>query len=158
MDKKQFTQDIQSYLFTDAIAEGRWDIVNRETIGQDWPIVYFWVECPKAPNDEKKFFFKFNLEDYPNQAPEICIWDMKTNTQLANTERPRGTGDVTMTFRCDWKNGTNLYTPYERVALREHLPNWPNEYPLLSWKSGKDSILKPLEHMHSLLTGGHYNG
>ncbi len=155
-DILKFNSDITVGQFRLGLIEGKWGIENDSNERPDWPFVLIWIAPAIRQNGPEKFYFKFDLENYPSQAPNICIWDNKNNIPLPQDKRPKGQPDFVRIFRHDWEGGVHLYVPYERHALTTH-HDWPLQYPNLTWKAG-DCITKVLEHLHHVLNNSDYDG
>jgi hypothetical protein len=57
-------------------------------------------------------------------------------------------------FRPDWKQGTALYLPCDRVSREGH-DNWRTETPTMIWRPER-GIMQYLEIVHELLNCGDY--
>lgn len=155
-DILKFNLDVENSQFKLAANQGRWGIVDNSNDRPTWPVILIWVAAAERANNSHKFYFRFELDNYPAQAPNICIWNPQTNSSLSAGERPKGTGDVAMMFRSDWHGVQHLYAPYERFALASH-GDWPAQYPSLHWKS-TDEISKILEDIYLTLNNPDYHG
>ncbi len=155
-DTSKFNIDVESSQFKLAAHQGKWGIVDNSSDRPTWPVIFIWVAAAKRANGPEKFYFRFELESYPSQAPNIGIWDIETNASLTQSKRPKGIGNSSMLFRSDWEGAVHLYAPYERHALATH-PDWLAQYPSLYWKSS-DSISKVLEDIYLTLNSPDYHG
>ena len=151
-----FNRHVNNGDFQLAAQQGKWGIVNNDSERPTWPFTIIWVSASPRENSPEKYYFRFELTNYPSDPPDICIWNHETNTPLEAEFRPKGVEDAKMLFRTDWENGLHLYAPYERKGLSTH-GNWPNEYPDMCWKAG-DSIVKALENIHYTLNSKDYHG
>jgi hypothetical protein len=157
LDLEIFNRDVDSYLFVDGETEHKWGIVNKVDMGQEWPIVYIWIAAASRPLSPEKYYFKFKLDGYPSQAPEICVWDIENKSNISITQTPTGKGNVAIVFRHDgWSNGLHLYVPFERHAFVTH-PGWDTVYPNEHWKKS-DTIVKITEYLYRLLNSQDYEG
>ncbi len=156
-DALKFNSDVKDALFIIGINEGKWGIENNSDERLTWPFVLIWVSADKRNNAPEKFYFQFELDNYPAQAPNICIWNPILDAPLEQAKRPKGIGDSYFMFRADWENGNHIYTPYERRTISAHAQEWLNGYPNLRWKN-TDSIFKILEHLHFTLNNPDYHG
>ena len=131
-DERAFAADIAKPAFRLAVAAGRWHVVRVE-----WPYVYV---CN----------LRLNCEGYPQAPPTGGPWDFERNQVLAAEKWPRGQGGrVTAVFRTDWKGGSALYLPCDRVSIEGH-DNWRTEMPSKIWRPA-DGIIQYLELVHELL-------
>ena len=155
-DILKFNLDVESSQFKLAAHQGRWGIVDNSNDRPTWPVILIWVAAAERANGPDKFYFRFELDNYPAQAPNICIWDIEMNISLGPHKRPKGVGNSGILFRSDWEGVHHLYAPYERRALATH-PNWLSEYPTLYWRS-TDEISKILEDIYLTLNNPDYHG
>ena len=152
-----FNKDVLDGSFKLAITQEKWGIVDDSDERPTWPFILIWVAAAERENSPNRYYFRFELDNYPSQAPNICIWDYKNNKPLVGTDRPKGVEDAAILFRSDaWEQGLHLYAPYERKALATH-PDWLRTYPNMCWKP-TDSIIKALENIHETLNSSQYHG
>ena len=145
-DERAFAADVAKPYFRLAVAEGRWRI--RRT---DWPFVFITVTA----KDGQSHNFRFNCEGYPQSPPTGGPWDLESNAVLAADRWPRGNGGrVSAVFKPDWKGGTALYLPCDRVSIEGH-DNWRTEMPSKIWRPS-DGIIQYLELVHELLNSRDY--
>jgi len=145
-DERAFRADLEKPVFRLGEAEGRWRLG-----GVEWPFVFVAVT---AKNNEI-FDFRFNCAHFPQSPPTGGPWDTGKNTVLASELWPRGKGGrVSAVFRTDWKNGTALYLPCDRVSIEGH-SNWRTEMPSKIWRPD-DGLIQYLELIHALLNSGDY--
>ena len=155
-DILKFNSDLTLGQFKLGIVNSKWGVEDNSNERPNWPLVLIWITAAKRENGPEKFYFQFNLDNYPSEGPTICIWDIENNKALPANKRPKGQVDFARIFRNDWEGGIHLYVPYERHSLATH-PDWPLQYPSLSWKSG-DCITKALEHLYHILNSIDYEG
>ena len=148
-DLKAFIADTEKADFQIGIEAGKWGIEDFNPQYPTWPIVTMWVQAATKQNQPDKYFFKFDLTNYPAHAPTACIWDIQQNTTLTFALRPNGNEYVTAAFHSTFYGGNCLYIPCDRNAMVNH-PNWPHQYPNLYWRS-TFTIFTYLNHVHVLL-------
>jgi len=145
-DERALRADLQRAVFRLGECEGRWHLKAIE-----WPFVLVSVMA----RDEIEFCFRFNCQNFPISAPTGGPWDMAVNTVLPFDLWPRGKGGrVSAVFRPDWKNGTALYLPCDRVSIEGHA-NWRNEMPSKIWRAA-DGLTQYLELIYDLLSSRDY--
>ncbi len=145
-DERALCADLEEPVFLLAEWEGRWRLVAI-----DWPYVLVTVRA----RDAWEFCFRFNCQNYPSSPPTGGPWDIDRNSILPFDQWPRGKGGrVSAVFRTDWKNGTALYLPCDRVSFEGHA-NWRNEMPSKIWRPD-DGLTQYLELIYDLLNCGDY--
>lgn len=132
-------QHIQSARFLAGASRGRWQLMELE-----WPLLFVQISSRVGTS----VVLKIDCNGYPQQPPTATPWDYDKVTKLDTALWPSG-GRVSNVFRPDWKNGTALYLPCDRVSIEGH-PNWYNEYPSLIWDPQR-GIVQYLEAIHDLL-------
>jgi hypothetical protein len=145
-DERAFRADAAKAAFRLAEAEGRFHVLSVA-----WPIVFITVTAC----DFTAFCLRFDCAGYPAAAPTARLWDAARNTPLAHMSWPRSKGGrVGAVFRPDWKDGTALYLPCDRVSRQGH-DNWRVETPTMIWNPAR-GIIQYLEIVHELLNCGDY--
>jgi hypothetical protein len=140
-DLRAFEADAAKPAFRLGASRGRWELVRVE-----WPWVYIKVRA----SDDRRFLLRFECTDYPQSPPTAGPWDEVTNAVLAVEQWPQGRGGrVSSVFRSNWKGGTALYLPCDRVSIQGH-DNWRTEMPSKIWRPA-DGIVQYLELVHELL-------
>ena len=155
-DVETFMNDIESASFKLGEFDGKWKYIRIDADGDDCPIAFIRVFAAYRKDSPDSYDFRFKIDNYPSETPEICIWNLDTNVKLEVGLRPTGSEGIKLLFRTNWENGNHLYAPYERVALRSH-PGWLNQYKDLCWSSG-DSIIKILLDLYRRLNSNEYHG
>ena len=127
--------------FIGGVEKGRWRLVS-----QAFPILDIAIAATEPNGDRKDYFFRFELTNYPAQAPMVRIWDPETNGPLAGDKRPKGNGRVALAFQV-WCKVT-FYRPWDRCtgphnANAARLPNW-------GWRSDR-TLMFILEDLHGIL-------
>lgn len=140
-DERALRTDVDKPEYRLARAEGRWRVV-----GLQWPHVLAAVTAA----DGTEFGFRFDCHGYPATAPTAQLWDLGANAALSFNRWPRSKGGrVGAVFRTDWKGGTALYLPCDRVSREGH-DNWARETPTMTWRPER-GLAQYLEIVHALL-------
>jgi len=140
-DERAFRADVARPVFRLSQSEGRWQVQSIE-----WPSVVISVTARGGA----AHVFRFDCSGYPTTPPTGTLWDTAANTILPFDRWPRGNGGrVSAVFRPDWKNGTALYLPCDRVSIVGH-DNWRTEQPSKIWRPGV-GIIHYLELVYELL-------
>jgi hypothetical protein len=150
-DERAFLCDIAAGSFQLGVCQGRWRL---GTI--DWPVVQIAVSAAERAGAPREWWFRFDCSGYPQQAPTARPWDAEANQPLAAPRWPGGRSHVPAVFRPDWKDGTCLYLPCDRMSIAGH-ENWRNDHPSLMWSPIRGVVLY-LEELHSLLNSSDYTG
>ena len=127
--------------FLGGIEKGRWRLVS-----QAFPTLDIAVSATEPDGTRKEYVFRFELTNFPAQAPMVRIWDPDAGTPLANNKRPKGNARVERAFQ-HWGDDT-VYRPWERRtgphnSNAVHLPH-------LAWRSDRD-LLFILEDLYGIL-------
>jgi hypothetical protein len=139
--------------FQIGIDEGMWGIVNHDEQYPSWPFVIIWVKAKQKANAPDRYYFRFDLANYPVQAPTACPWNINTNNRLDNHLWPTGGRIVSFTFKPSW-NPNALYAPCDRIAMTGHEP-WKQQFPELWWRP-HFKITVYLHFLHRLLNSTDY--
>jgi hypothetical protein len=150
-DERQFRADVERGAFLLGETRGYWRLLAIA-----WPAV--WVEVAAAPRHgaPTHYVLRFDLAQYPQQAPTARLWDMTLQVPLAVDNWPAGKSRVSQAFRTDWKPGECLYLPCDRLAFEGH-PDWPTKYASEMWQPSCD-ITHYLNQVHVLLNSSDYTG
>lgn len=145
-DERALRADLARPAFRLAQTEGRFRLISIT-----WPIVLLGVSAI----DGQEYVLKFDCSGYPSLAPTACPWDAESNVPLPFGRWPRSKGGrVGAVFRPDWKGGSALYLPCDRVSREGH-DNWRTETPTMIWRPER-GITQYLEIVHELLNCGDY--
>lgn len=150
-DEKVFRAHIEMGPFQSGVARGHWRLNSI-----DWPFVVISVSAAPRSNAPKEYSLRFDLNDYPQSPPTALPWDSDLNGPAADANRPHGKSRVAMAFRTNWKNGSALYLPCDRVAINGH-EAWQNKHPEMIWDQNGD-ITQYLRIIHELFTSNDYTG
>lgn len=145
-DERALRADTARPAFRLAEAENRFRVISIT-----WPLVFVGVTA----SDGTEFYLRLDCTGYPANAPTGRLWNIETNTPLAHGSWPKSKGGrVKAVFRTDWKGGTALYLPCDRVSREGH-DNWRQETPTMIWNPAR-GITQYLEIVHELLNCGDY--
>lgn len=112
----------------------------------EWPHCYIAVKA----KDGREHVLRFNCQGYPETPPTAGPWDIDQNKILDFAKWPKGNGGrLSAVFRTDWKDGSALYLPCDRVSIEGH-DNWKTEMPSKIWRP-TIGIMQYLELVHELL-------
>jgi len=146
-DELALQRDLEGAAFLHGVARGRWRVVRDDGV-----IVVLAVTA----RDGTEFGLRFDCNGYPGAAPTAQVWSLIGGAPPASdAEWPSGSGPVAKVFRRDWKGGTALYLPTDRVALAGHTA-WPQQHPHLLWNP-RIGIAHYLEIVHDLLHSQYYH-
>jgi hypothetical protein len=127
--------------FIGGVEKGRWRLVD-----QAFPTVDIAVTATEPDGTAAEYVFRFELTNYPAQAPMVRIWDAVANTTLPVAQRPTGNNRVTKAFQ-HWGTDT-VYRPWDRCT-GPHNSNAAN-LPHLAWRSDRN-LMFILEDLHGIL-------
>lgn len=145
-DERALRADVAKPAFRLAQSEGRWRLIDIS-----WPSVVIAV----AARDGTAFALRFDCSGYPANAPTARPWDAQLDAPLAFDRWPGSKGGrVRAVFRPDWKGGTALYLPCDRVSREGH-DNWRVETPTMIWRPER-GIVQYLEIVYELLNCADY--
>lgn len=159
IDEELFRKHIDDAPYLLGEAEEKWGFVkdSEESNGPSWPLALFWVSARECGNGPAKYYLRVELTKYNHLAPRGCFWDLGKNSMLEIKERPKVTGIHAQAFRTDWKNGLEIYAPWDRSGLEAH-PDWRQAHAPLAWKEGTSRIEDYLDRMWKILNSEQYHG
>lgn len=150
-DERVFRTHVDEGAFQSGIDRGRWRL---ERIA--WPYALCSVAAAPRPGAPNEYAFRFQLDNYPADAPIGRCWNHLLDVPLEFTKRPSGAGRVELAFRTNWKSDSCLYLACDRIALVGH-DGWRTQYPSLVWTASSDITLY-LRTLHDLLHSRDYSG
>jgi len=103
-----------------------------------------------------EYAMRFECSGYPQSPPTAQPWCLETNTPLPPARWPTGRSIVPSVFRPEWKGGTCLYLPCDRVSIECH-SNWMHENPSRLWQPAR-GIICYLDQIYDLLNQDGYTG
>lgn len=137
--------DLESARFRGGVLRGQWRLDRYE-----FPVIEIAVMAVPGNQRCSEFTFRFEVSNFPTQAPEVKIWDPAKRQPLALAERPKGSARVTDAFKDGWpgEGAPSVYRPWERHGVTHS--NWIATHPHLTWHAGRD-ISFVLEDLHALI-------
>ena len=150
-DEEAFRADVTAGVFLLGSHRQRWRLGEVE-----WPFACIAISSVVRSGAPDEWWFRFDCSGYPAQAPTARPWDAATNAPLPFNRWPTGRARVPAVFRPDWKDGTCLYLPCDRVSAAGH-NGWRLEHPSLMWSPPRGIVLY-LEELHALLNSSDYTG
>jgi len=144
-DELSLRSDLRAARFLAGEDRGRWKL--RKIV---WPKVFIDVFA----RDGVAYSLRLDVSEYPATAPTGSFWDPETDKLLAFARWPQGGERIRLAFRTDWKDGTALYIPCDRLSIVGH-DGWLTQYPQLLWDPRK-GITKYLEVVQDLLHSKDY--
>jgi hypothetical protein len=149
-DETLFGEHLQADSFLAGVARGNWKLHGRP---EDiiWPNPIFWIQSQKRFAASGGVFLRFDLQQYPQQAPTSCPWSVEANSCLEHNRWPKGGGNVSRVFNPGW-NGAALYAPCDRIAMVDHKA-WANMHSAWWWRSSF-TFVRYLEFVHNCLNPG----
>ncbi len=133
--------------FRSGAASGRWRLVSVA-----WPHAIFGVRAA----DGIEYGLRFECVDYPRTPATARLWDIDLDGPLAVSKWPAGRERIPLAFNPDWKNGSCIYLPCDRLSIEGH-GNWYQQHPSLVWDPAL-GIVHYLRVVHDLLNSGDYGG
>lgn len=122
LDQQAFEADVNSGAFLNGSLSGRWGLESTQ-----WPHAWIWVKA----RDGGRVLLRFELTNYPRNAPTAQPWDAQSNCALPSVRWPRGEARVSAAFNPNW-NANALYIPCDRVAIQGH-EAWRQQHPSMLW-------------------------
>jgi hypothetical protein len=150
-DRLLLEEDLAAPSFRRGEADGRWRHVSMS-----WPFVIVAVVAPPRPNAPAEFAFRFECSGYRRTPPTAQPWDVQSGGPLPAGRWPTGPKFVSGVFRPEWKQGTCLYLPCDRLSIDGH-HNWHSDHPNRLWQPDR-GIVCYLEQIHDLLHYSDYTG
>jgi hypothetical protein len=146
-DEAVFRAHIAGGRFRSGAASGRWRLVSVA-----WPYAVFGVRA----SDDIEYGLRFECTDYPSTPATARLWDIDLNGPLAVNKWPSGRERIPLAFNPDWKTGSCLYLPCDRLSIEGHA-NWYQQHPSLVWDATV-GVVHYLRIVHDLLNSGDYGG
>jgi hypothetical protein len=146
-DETIFREHLGSDTFLAGVARRMWKLCGGLE-GINWPHPIFSVQAMKEFIPSGGVFLRFDLRNYPQQAPTACPWNVETNSPLDPPFWPKGPGNVSRVFNPNW-NRSALYAPCDRVAMINH-EHWVGTHAAWWWKC-TFSFVRYLEFVHICL-------
>ncbi len=150
-DKVMLEQDLAAAPFRCGEMECKW-----RHVGTNWPHVIIAVSAAERPGAPSEYCFRFDCSGYRHGLPTALPWDAEHNTPLPAAAWPQGRSIVPSVFRPDWKGGSCLYLPCDRISFEGHA-NWQHEHPNRLWQPSRGLVCY-LEQIYELLNQNDYTG
>ena len=150
-DQLMLDQDLAAPLFRCGEIENKWRHIRTS-----WPHAIIVVAAAERSSAPSEFCFRFECTGYRQVAPTAQPWDAVTDTPLPPPKWPAGKNIVPSVFRPEWKDGTCLYLPCDRVSFEGH-QNWIHEHPNRLWQPSR-GIVCYLDQIYELLNQSDYSG
>lgn len=151
-DCELFWVHVESPIFQAGLDENYWGLL-QEKDAIKWPIVMIWVKAVAKANCPDRYAFRFDLTNYPQQAPTASPWNCSENIPLQPEHWPRGTRQVAKVFNPGWRSNA-LYAPCDREAMKDH-DSWQKTHRGLWWES-TFTLVVYLRFIHQLLNSEDY--
>ena len=145
-DERALRDDLAKPAFVLGQLDGKWRL--KEVC---WPFIYVYVFA----SDGSDWLLRLNCVGYPQTPPTGGPWEIESDAVLPFDQWPKGKGGrLSAVFRPDWKGGTALYLPCDRLSIVGH-DNWRTETPSKIWRP-KHGVSQYLELVHDLLHSQDY--
>lgn len=132
-------------------AEARW-----KHVATAWPWIIIEVRAAERRNAPSSYAFRFELSGYAASPATAQPWDTRAKAPLAFNAWPNGKAIIPSIFRTDWKGGSCLYWPVDRLSIEGH-DHWRHQHPSRLWQPRR-GIICYLEQLHDLLNSSDYTG
>jgi hypothetical protein len=143
--------DLEAPAFCCGEIEGRWRHERTE-----WPHTLISVSAARRARAPGQFTFRFECSGYRQTPATGQPWDLVLNAPLATDNWPQGRSIVPSVFRPEWRQGTCIYLPCDRLSLEGHA-SWVHEHPARLWHPER-GIVCYLEQLYELLNSNDYTG
>lgn len=150
-DERAFRDHVDSGAFQLGVHNNRWRLLSI-----NWPLVEIAITAAMRDGAPGEYCFRFDCGGYPQDAPTARPWDIESDKPLPFAKWPGGGARVPAVFRPNWKDGTCLYLPCDRITSVGH-ENWRSDHPALQWSAERGIVLY-LQELHALLTSSDYTG
>ncbi|WP_299733365.1 hypothetical protein [uncultured Tateyamaria sp.] len=145
-DERALRDDIAKPAFRLGVLDGKWLLADVK-----WPYLYVYVVAA----DSFEWLLRLDCAGYPQSPPTGGPWDLERDAVLPFDQWPKGKGGrLSAVFRPEWKGGTALYLPCDRLSVVGH-DNWRSETPSKIWRPS-DGVTQYLELVHELLHSQDY--
>lgn len=146
-DEVALRRDLAAGRFVIGVTTGRWRLVWLR-----FPYVLIAIRAP----DGVEYGLRFECQDYPRTAVTAQPWNIAGDHPLERPLWPTGRSRIPLAFNPDWKAGTCVYLPCDRLSMEGH-DLWRNQHPALLWEPAR-GICKYLGIVHQLLNSSDYGG
>jgi hypothetical protein len=129
-DESIFREHLHSDAFLAGVARGKWRLEHGQE-GITWPHPIFQIQARQKVTGGRDLLLRFDLQNYPQQAPTSCPWNLESNSPLDPALWPIGPGNVSRVFNPNW-NRSALYAPCDRLAMVNH-ESWSGTHSAWWW-------------------------
>jgi hypothetical protein len=150
-DQLMLEHDLAAAPFRCGEIEGKWRHVSTV-----WPHVIIAVSAAERSGAPSEYGFRFECSGFRQTPATAQPWDIGRDAPLPPPTWPQGRNIVPSVFRPDWKAGTCLYLPCDRISFEGHA-NWEYEHPNRLWQPSRGLICY-LEQIYELLNQSDYTG
>jgi hypothetical protein len=137
----RISRELEGEAFITGVDRKRWRIVRHA-----FPFLHIAITATEPDGAASEYVMRFELTNYPAQAPMVRIWDADADVPLPRERRPQGNAKVVLAFQ-QWGDDT-VYRPWDRQT-GPHNANAAN-LPHLAWRSDRD-LAFILEDIHAIL-------
>jgi len=132
--------DLATAPFLRGIANKRWNVIDFT-----FPELLMEVSGTNSDGSSRSYGFRFLLDGFPTNAPDVRCWDLVSNSNLHSDQRPKVPARTAEAFK-EW--GYGVYRPWERNGGTHN--NWASLHPNLAWHAAR-ILTFILEDLHELL-------
>lgn len=144
-------EDLAAPRFRCGEVEGKWRLLSLA-----WPYAVIGVSAAPRPGSPAEYVFRFECSGYRQSPATAQPWDFDANAPLPPPRWPGGKSIVPSIFRPEWKDGTCLYLPCDRISLEGH-GDWLHQHPNRLWQPAI-GITCYLDQIYELLDQSDYAG
>lgn len=148
-DERTFRHHVAAGPFQVGVDRGDWRLVTIE-----WPHAVIGLAAPPRAGSPSEVGLRFELTNYPQDAPTAQPWDVVANAPLPDALWPCG-DQASQVFNPGW-NRTALYIPCDRQAIAGH-DAWLTQHQPYLWNPDRD-ITFYLRVARDVLHGLGYTG
>lgn len=148
-DERTFRHHVAAGPFQAGVDRGDWWLVAIE-----WPHALIALAAPPRPGSPSEVGLRFELTNYPQEAPTAQPWDLAADAPLPDALWPIG-DQASQVFNPGW-NRTALYIPCDRQAIAGH-DGWLTQHQPYLWSPDRDITLY-LRVVRGVLHGPGYSG
>jgi hypothetical protein len=132
-DERTFRHHIAAGPFQAGVDRGDWRLISI-----DWPHAVLMVTAAARAGAPSEVALRFELTNYPQEAPTAQPWDLNASAPLPHTLWPTG-DQASQVFNPGW-NASALYIPCDRQAIAGH-DAWLTQHQPYVWRPDRDITL-----------------
>ncbi len=151
LEQQLLEQDLVAAPYRCGELSGQW-----KHIVTNWPFVTFTVSASPRDKSPDEYGFRFECSGYRQTPVTGRLWDVVSDAPLPTNRWPLGKSIIPSIFRPEWKGGTCLYIPCDRLSIEGH-NQWLHQHPNRLWKP-KLGIVCYLRQLYELLNQVDYLG